>query len=101
SLSQALIDEEPSGPVEIVVVTNGAEAAGTDTVPRFPLKALVQGPVRVVPREMSFVSSRSVDLPASLDSAQAVARSIAAELNAQTTDTRVALRDGDRFAEVY
>ena len=48
--------------MEIVVVTNGADAAGTDAAPRFPLKSLVQGPVRVVPKEMPSVSWRSVDL---------------------------------------
>jgi thioesterase domain-containing protein/malonyl CoA-acyl carrier protein transacylase/acyl carrier protein len=100
-LAQALIDEEPSGPVEVVVVTNGADAAGTDSAPRFPLKALTQGPVRVIPREMPSVACRSVDLTGILGSTQVAARTLVAEVDAQTTDTHVALRGDDRFVEAY
>ena len=39
---------------------------GTRRSPRFPAKALVQGPARVLPRELPFVSCRTVDLPPSL-----------------------------------
>jgi thioesterase domain-containing protein/NAD(P)-dependent dehydrogenase (short-subunit alcohol dehydrogenase family) len=100
-LAQALIDEEPSGAVELVVVTSGADGAGHDACPRFPLKALAQGPVRVIPREMPSIACRSVDLPGVLGSAQLLARALSVELEGQVTDTRVALRDGDRFVEVY
>ena len=100
-LAQALVDEEPSGQMQLVVVTSGADAAGADSAPRFPLKALTQGPVLVVPRELPSVSCRSIDLPGVLGSPQAVARSLAAELDAETSDPRVALRGDDRFAEVY
>jgi acyl transferase domain-containing protein/thioesterase domain-containing protein len=101
SLSQALIDEEPEKPVELVVVTNGAEAAGSDNAPRFPLKALVQGPSRVAPKEMPFVSCRTVDLPALVGSNQQIVRTLVSELELQTSDQRVALRDGERFVEAY
>ncbi len=92
ALAQALLDEEPSEAVEVVVVTNGADAAGTDSAPRFPLKALVQGPVRVVPKEMPSLAWRSVDLAGALGSPQAAARALIAEVDAPTTDTHVALR---------
>jgi acyl transferase domain-containing protein/thioesterase domain-containing protein len=101
SLAQALLDEDPSAPIEVVVVTNGAEAAGTDSAPRYPLKALAQGPVRVVPKELPSVAWRSVDLGADLGPTQATARALIAEVDALTTDTRVALRGEDRFVETY
>jgi acyl transferase domain-containing protein/thioesterase domain-containing protein/acyl carrier protein len=101
SLAQALLDEDPSGAIEVVVVTNGAEAAGNDAAPRYPLKSLAQGPVRVVPKEMPSVAWRSVDLGGVLGSAQAAARTLIAEVDTQTTDTRVALRGDDRFVETY
>jgi acyl transferase domain-containing protein/thioesterase domain-containing protein/acyl carrier protein len=101
SLAQALLDEDPSNPIEVVVVTNGAEAAGTDATARYPLKSLAQGPVRVVPKEMPSVAWRSVDLPGTLGSSQATARMLIGEVDAKTTDTRVALRGDDRFVEHY
>ncbi len=101
SLAQALLEEDPSDPIEVVVVTNGAEAAGTDAAARFPLKSLAQGPVRVVPKEMPSVAWRSVDLVGSLGSPQAMARTLISEIDTKTTDTRVALRGDDRFVENY
>jgi acyl transferase domain-containing protein/thioesterase domain-containing protein len=101
SLAQALLDEDPSGAIEVVVVTNGAEAAGDEAAPRYPFKSLAQGPVRVVPKEMPSVSWRSVDLAGVLGSVHSTARSLLAEIDAQTTDTRVALRGDDRFVETF
>ena len=98
-LGQALLDEEPAGRVEIVVVTSGAEGAGRDAAPRFPAKALVQGPASVLPRELPFVSCRSIDLSSSLAPTAAFARQLAAELEAETDEGRVAIRDGERLVE--
>ncbi|HYN05181.1 MAG TPA: SDR family NAD(P)-dependent oxidoreductase [Vicinamibacteria bacterium] len=100
-LGQALLDEEPAGRVEIVVVTSGAEGAGRDAAPRFPAKALAQGPARVLPRELPFVSCRSIDLSSALAPTAAFARQLAAELEAETDESRVALRDGERLVEAY
>lgn len=101
SLAQALLDEDPSEAIEVVVVTNGAEAAGADTAPRYPLKSLAQGPVRVVPKEMPSITWRSVDLSGDLGPAQSSARTLIGEVEARTADTRVALRGDDRFVERY
>ena len=98
-LGQALLDEEPAGRVEVVVVTSGAEGAGRDAAPRFPAKALVQGPASVLPRELPFVSCRSIDLSSSLAPTAAFARQLAAELEAETDEGRVAIRDGERLVE--
>src|SRR4029453_3728336 len=86
--------------VELVIVTNGAECAGGDA-PRFPLKALALGPVRVIPRELPFVSCRSLDLPGALGPAATMARSLLGEIEALPADDRVAFRDGHRFVERY
>ena len=101
ALAQALIDEEPAGAVDLVVVTSGAEAAGPETAPASPLKALSQGPVRVIPREMPSIGCRSIDLPAVFGSPQAAARTLIAEIDAESADARVALRGEDRFVEAY
>ena len=82
-------------------MTSGAEGAGRDAAPRFPAKALAQGPARVLPRELPFVSCRSIDLSSSLAPTAAFARQLAAELEAETDESRVALRDGERLVEAY
>ena len=101
ALAQALIDEEPSAPLDLVVITNGAEAVGSEPTPASPLKALSQGPVRVLPRELPSVSCRSIDLAADFGSRQAAARALVGEVETEAADPRVALRDGERFAERY
>jgi acyl transferase domain-containing protein/thioesterase domain-containing protein len=101
ALGQALVDEEPANRLELVVVTNGADAVDGESAPRFPGKALCEGPVRVLPRELPSVACRSVDLAAEPGSSQAVARVLVKELAVQTSDARVALRGGNRFAERY
>ena len=101
ALAQALIDEEPAGALDLVVVTSGAQAAGPERAPVSPLKALSQGPVRVLPREMPSISCRSIDLSAAFGTAQGAARSLLQEVEAETTDAHVALRGDDRFVEVY
>lgn len=101
ALAQALIDEEPSGPVDFVVVTSGAEAVGSESAAASPLKALTQGPVRVIPREMPSITCRSIDLAAVYGSAQTAARALLQEVDAESAEVRIALRGDERLVEAY
>jgi acyl transferase domain-containing protein len=101
ALAHALVEEEPVGGAEVIVVTNGASAVESEVAPAFPLKALVQGHVRVLPKEMPAVSWRAIDLPASLGSPRSVAQSLAEEVASPSRDAFVALRGAERFVEAY
>jgi acyl transferase domain-containing protein/thioesterase domain-containing protein len=101
ALAHALVEEEPVAGAEVVVVTNGASAVEAGIGPAFPFKALIQGHVRVLPKEMPGVSWRAVDVPPSLESPRSVAQSLADEIASPTRDAFVALRGADRFVEAY
>ena len=61
-LGQALSDAGTSTPVQITVITNGMQRVGDEPLP-YPDKATVLGPAQVLPREMSNVTVRVLDIP--------------------------------------
>jgi len=61
-LAQALGDESVPTPLHIDVVTNGMQAAGDGDAVLHPEKATVLGPVKVIPRELSGITCRSIDV---------------------------------------
>lgn len=60
-LSQALGEIELPGDVHVTVLTNGMQKVGTEPLP-YPEKATVLGPGLVVPRELSGVTVRLIDI---------------------------------------
>jgi acyl transferase domain-containing protein/thioesterase domain-containing protein/acyl carrier protein len=101
AVAHALVEEEPVGGAEVVVVTNGASAVEAEVGPAFPFKALIQGHVRVLPKEMPAVSWRAVDVAPSLASPRSVAQSLTDEIGSLSRDAFVALRGVERFVEAY
>ncbi|UWR24121.1 type I polyketide synthase [Sulfitobacter sp. S190] len=61
-LGQVLADQEPGGPARhLTVLTNGAVAVAGEPVPH-PEKAMISGPVGVLPREVAGLTCSSLDL---------------------------------------
>ena len=60
-IAQAIADETLPKPTQITVFTNGATAFGSERLVS-PEKAIISGPVRVIPREIQGLTLASVDL---------------------------------------
>jgi acyl transferase domain-containing protein len=89
-------------PTQLIIVSNGLHAiAATDHVA--PGKALLLGPVRVVPQELPHVRCRSIDVALTYNgsSIDGVAKSLLAEFQCQPADPVMALRGGSRFAQTF
>lgn len=125
-LGQALADENVPRPLHLTVVTNGAQAVGADEQTRYPEKATVLGPARVIPRELPGVTIGTLDvtLPAAskrlfggkvamalldpfagkratTERMDALADAILDELRGASENATAALREGKRFAQTW
>jgi acyl transferase domain-containing protein/thioesterase domain-containing protein/acyl carrier protein len=60
-IAQAIADDSLPKPAQITVFTNGATAVGAETI-AMPEKAILAGPIRVIPREVQGLNVASVDL---------------------------------------
>ena len=61
ALAQALGSAELPGPVHLTVVTNGAAQVRGETLP-YPEKAMIAGPVGVIPHEMPGITCAALDI---------------------------------------
>jgi acyl transferase domain-containing protein/thioesterase domain-containing protein/acyl carrier protein len=61
-IAQAVAAHDLTTPVHMSVITNTALQTGDEGLP-YPAKALITGPVRVIPREMPGVSVAQLDIP--------------------------------------
>lgn len=105
-LGQALSDSAFETPLQLGVVSNGMQAMPGEQL-AYPEKALVLGPCRVLPREMTNIACKTVDvtLPkerwfgrTQKEHAELAAK-LFDELRSDTEDVAVALRGERRFAE--
>jgi acyl transferase domain-containing protein/thioesterase domain-containing protein/acyl carrier protein len=99
-LAQALGAEDWSGPVGLLVLSDGMQrVAGEAEV--HPVKATVLGPCRVIPAEIRAVRCRSIDLEAGMAPdwvTRRVVEDVLAEADAMHADDAVvALRSGERW----
>ncbi|MFN0242928.1 MAG: type I polyketide synthase [Planctomycetota bacterium] len=60
-LAQALCDEGVQGPLSIHVVANGTQSVAGEALP-YPDKATLFGPCRVIPRELTGVTTTAIDV---------------------------------------
>jgi acyl transferase domain-containing protein/thioesterase domain-containing protein/acyl carrier protein len=99
-LAQALAAADLSGPVTIHVVTDRMERIADEPVGD-PQRALAIGPALVIPREFPNVACGLIDIeaPASNGPSETgrVASELFGELVSDVSDTRVALRSGQRW----
>ena len=112
-LAQALAEAEREGPLHLTVFTTGAAQVADEPLP-YPEKALVSGPVGVMPREVPGLTAAQIDLPVPAPAtpkgwfakpAEPVppiaAADLADELCARAENQQVAYRDGHRHVLGY
>ncbi|MET0386934.1 MAG: SDR family NAD(P)-dependent oxidoreductase [Polyangiales bacterium] len=108
-LLRALTAEGVTTPMQLTIVTSGAQRLLTEPLPH-PEKALVQGLCAVMPHEAPHLTLRWVDVPpprragvlsrlrgAPPDDAAALVRDLEREARARDAHTTVAYRGGQRF----
>jgi acyl transferase domain-containing protein len=101
-LAQALGRQRVSGSVDLAVVSNGLhEVRGGE--PLCPEKALVLGPCKVLPQEVSYLSCRSIDVvaPAAGGGRAELAELLAGELAAESREQVLAYRQGRRWVQAF
>jgi acyl transferase domain-containing protein len=100
SLGQALGAERADALMTIDVVTSNLQRVGGEARIE-PAKALLLGPLRVMPREYPNVRARAIDvtLPGTAAGCTALASLVAAETVSEPIDETVAYRGRDRFVQ--
>ena len=99
-LGRALAQSDPMGPLRLHVFVNGLQEVGGEGV-EAPMKSLILGPCRVLPREVPGVHVHSVDLPRvemSAESIQVACEPIVLETLAIEKAGETAWRGYQRFA---
>ena len=103
ALAQAIGRQDLSTPLRLDVVASGVQSVAGET-PEAPLRALLLGPCRVIPRELANVRCRAIDVAPPPADALAAARwseTLADELTADAPDGTVALRGRERFVQEH
>jgi acyl transferase domain-containing protein/acyl carrier protein len=102
ALCQAYGQRGVSPPIDITIVSNGLEDVLGDE-PLSPAKAALLGPLKVVPREYPNICCRGIDIVLSESNAVAAAELglLLGELAAPITETRMALRRGQRWVPAF
>lgn len=102
-LTQAIGTHYPAASIQLAVVSSNLHKVTSDEMIH-PEKAPLLGPCKIIPREMSNIVCRSVDIvrpeAGSRQEAQMVEQ-IIAELEAKTSDSVIAYRGYDRWVQNY
>ncbi len=100
AFAQALSTEEPAGDFQLDVLTNDLQRIGGEGA-LAPVRALLLGPARVIPREFPQVRSRAIDLrlPGTARERELLAAQLAAEVVSDARVETVALRGADRYVQ--
>jgi acyl transferase domain-containing protein len=102
-LTAAIGTHEISHPVEMVVISNTMqEVTGEEEV--YPAKAVLQGPVKVIPQEYTNIDCRSIDIllhgPGSRQEAKLI-EYLLAEFTGQSAQEAVAYRGNYRWIQTF
>ena len=107
-LAQAIAAEDLPRPIHLHAFTTGAAARGAERLAQ-PEKAAINGPLRVIPRELPGITCASTDLVLPLrdrrgrrdaDALSRLVNRLLEELLAEPQNTSTLLRDDRRFAQV-
>jgi acyl transferase domain-containing protein/NADPH:quinone reductase-like Zn-dependent oxidoreductase/acyl carrier protein len=101
-IAQTIGRQELMQPIDITWVSSGVHrVAGESSVDA--AKATLQGPSRVIPRELPNVACRHVDVEPPIAPWQRVrlVRQLAGEISAPIADDTIAFRGGDRWVQRY
>jgi acyl transferase domain-containing protein/thioesterase domain-containing protein len=96
-LTQALADQDMTG-LDFTLVSNAMQPVSGEAI-EDPARAVLLGPVRVIPQELPGIACRAIDVDAGNGRAPECAAQIVAELAAAPKDDVVAYRRGERFTE--
>jgi acyl transferase domain-containing protein/thioesterase domain-containing protein/acyl carrier protein len=96
-IAQALGSADISG-VEIAFVSNSMQPV-SDEVVHDPVRALLLGPARVIPRELPGIACRAIDLDLAAGSMEECAAQLLAEMRSEAQDAVVAYRQASRLVE--
>jgi acyl transferase domain-containing protein len=97
-LSQALEAQPTHDPVQIVVITSGAQAVSGDDHIR-PEQATVLGACRTIPQEYPYIACRSIDIAGANAGVTALLDQLSAELTGTATEPTVAYRGRQRWVQ--
>jgi acyl transferase domain-containing protein/acyl carrier protein len=103
SLAQALGDQPTTDALRVAVVTNNVHGV-TGEEHLCPEKATVLGPCKVLPKELPYVTCRSIDIDFARTQgapSEATLAQLTAELLAGAAEARVALRGAHRWAQTF
>jgi acyl transferase domain-containing protein len=99
-LARAIGQEAPGTPIEIAVVTTGAQdVTGQEAL--FPAKATALGPCKVIPQEYPAITCRSIDVEGSSGWTTGQVERLTAELDAACADLVVAHRTNRRWVQGF
>ena len=98
-LAQAWGDQD-LGAVEIACVSNGLQSVSGENVVE-PARAVLLGPVRVIPKEFPGVFCRSIDVDRNIQDRRRAASDIVAECSQRGADSCVVYRNSERWAESF
>lgn len=98
NLANALESKRQEQPMQIVLASNHLHAYGPEALP-MPSKSAVLGLMRVIPQEYPGLRCRSVDIQASADEVEAIARGVVAECVACPYEVAVMRRVNERRVE--
>ena len=98
-LAQALANQDIAG-VDIALVSNRLQQVSEEPV-RNPARAMLLGPARVIPKELSEITCRSIDVDLESNKASECAAQIVTEMASTGNDGTVAFRGGERFVETF
>jgi acyl transferase domain-containing protein/thioesterase domain-containing protein len=109
-LGQALGAVDLEGPMQIAVVSNSLHQVAEEPILR-PSRALLAGPCGVIPKELTNVRCRNIDVEipapdpsgttASEDNVRKAAEQVVAELRAQAIESPVAYRNNRRWVRSF
>jgi acyl transferase domain-containing protein len=100
AFAQALANEDPDATFTLNVITSALQRIGGEGELE-PIKALVLGPARVMPREFPNLRTRAIDVVVPSETARlgAIGALVAAEIASEPLDEMVAFRASERYAQ--
>jgi acyl transferase domain-containing protein/thioesterase domain-containing protein len=98
-LAQALGDQDLSE-LDIAIVSNQLQSVSGEPIAE-PVRAVLFGPAKVIPKEFSGISCRVIDISLDGNGAGQSAAQVIAEVSARPNDSVVAYRGGERWAETF
>jgi acyl transferase domain-containing protein/thioesterase domain-containing protein len=100
SLSQALGAIDLEGTIELAAISNSLHQVAKEPI-LSPTRALLAGPCGVVPKELTNVRCRNIDVDISDDDLKEAAKQVITELQSGASDSPVAYRKNLRWVQTF